>query len=242
MKGAEEDQRFMHTGEQVIREVAAASPRALLSFSTGKDAIGAALAMRGHFDEVQPYFLYIVPGLEFIEESLAYYEAKLFGGKRIIRMPHPSLIRMLNGFVFQPPERCAVIERLDLGEHDYEDIRDSLIAHLGWPKSAMTATGVRAADSPIRYSHFKRRGAINWSKQTFAPIFDWKKDRLFDCIKRSGVKLPVDYRLFGRTFDGLDLRFLYPIKQHFPADYRRILEWFPLADAEVYRYEKRIQS
>lgn len=234
-------QKFPHTSEQVIAEIRAESSRCLLSFSTGKDAIGAHLAIRDHFDEVRPYYLYSVPGLEFVEESLTYYERHLFGGQRIIRLPHPSLVRMLNAQVFQPPERCAVIEGLDLYEHDYEDIAAGICDQLGWAPETMSATGVRAADSPIRYAHFKRRGAINRNRNTFAPIFDWNKDRLIDAIARSGVKLPIDYRLFGRTFDGIDLRFLYPIKQHFPRDYRRILEWFPLAELEVYRYEKRGQ-
>jgi hypothetical protein len=234
-------QKFMHTSEEVIAEVRRENPRCMISFSTGKDAIGAHLAIRDHFDEVVPYYLYLVPGLEFVDESLDYYERHLFG-RRIIRLPHPSLIRMLNGFVFQPPERCKVIEELDLYEHDYEDIAESIREAEGLPPETMTATGVRAADSPIRYSHFKKRGAINRNKLTFAPVFDWNKERLFGAIQRSGVKLPVDYRLFGRTFDGIDLRFLYPIKQHFPRDYQRILDWFPMADMELFRYTHRSQA
>ena len=238
----EPEKKFMHTSEEVIAEVRAENPRCMLSFSCGKDAIGAHLAIRDHFDEVVPYYLYIVPGLEFVDEALEYYERVLFGGRRIIRLPHPSLIRMLNQYVFQPPERCQVIDDLDLYEHDYEDIADSIRLSCGLPENTMTATGVRAADSPIRYSHFKKRGAINRNRLTFAPVFDWNKERLLNAINASGVKLPVDYRLFGRTFDGIDLRFLYPIKQHFPRDYQRILEWFPLAELELYRYEKRMQA
>jgi hypothetical protein len=28
-----------------------------------------------------------------------------------------------------------------------------------------------------------------------------------------------------------------PLKKHFPRDYQRVLEWFPLAEAEVMRFE-----
>jgi hypothetical protein len=234
--------KFTETGEEVIERVRAICPKALLAFSTGKDAIGAYLAMRGKFEEVQPYYLYLVPGLEFIDESLDYYERHLFGGRRILRLPHPSLPRMLNSFAFQPPERCAVIEQIDLYRHDYEDVNDLLREELGWPDEAMCASGVRAADSPMRYTHFKKRGAISFNKKLFYPVFDWNKQRLYDAIKASGVKLPVDYRLFGRTFDGLDLRFLLPIRQHYPRDYQRLLDWFPLADLEMFRYERRAQA
>ena len=48
------------------------------------------------------------------------------------------------------------------------------------------------------------------------------------------MKLGSDYKVFGRSFDGLDLRFLLPIKKHYPRDYQRILELIPLADLEIF--------
>lgn len=48
-------------------------------------------------------------------------------------------------------------------------------------------------------------------------------------------QLPVDYKLFGRTFDGIDYRFLKPIKENFPRDYEKIITWFPLAELELFR-------
>jgi hypothetical protein len=45
----------------------------LLAFSRGKDSIATALAPRGRIDVV-PFTYIHVPGLSFVEESLAYYE------------------------------------------------------------------------------------------------------------------------------------------------------------------------
>lgn len=65
---------FGFTGEDVTKEVAAIDPRCLLAFSTGKDCIAAYIAIRDHFEEIVPFYMYQIPGtLEFIEESLAYY-------------------------------------------------------------------------------------------------------------------------------------------------------------------------
>ena len=58
-------------------------------------------------------------------------------------------------------------------------------------------------------------------------------------IRAAGLKLSPEYRLFGRSFDGLDYRFLRPIRDHYPADYDRIREFFPLVEAELHRYERR---
>lgn len=222
-------------GEEVIREIRKHTDTVLLSFSCGKDAICAWLALRPHF-RVIPYYLYLVPDLQFVERSLQYYEE--FFATRIYRLPHASLYRMLNKFVFQAPERCQIIESCELPMLDYDDINALLCEDLHLTiASTFTASGVRAADSPTRHAAVKRFGAINWKRRTFWPIWDWKKPDLRKALTQSGAKLPVDYRIFGRSFDGLDYRFLMPIKQHFPEDYQKILEWFPLADLEIKRRE-----
>lgn len=222
------------SGGQTIAAVRARQSETLLAFSTGKDAIAAWLAIREHFDAVHPYYLYLVPGLEFVEESLAYYER--FFGQRIVRLPHPSLHRWLNSGTFQPPERMAVIRQAGLPWHDYTDIRKVMIEDLGLQADMLVADGVRAADSPMRRVAIKRHGPISLRQGRYHPIWDWLKADLVACFRRSGVRLPVDYALFGRSFDGLDARFLVPLKSKRPADYRRVLEWFPLAEVEVWRH------
>lgn len=223
------------SGAQTIEAVRAECPETLLAFSTGKDAIAAWLAIRDHFDRVEPYYLYLIPGLEFVEESLSYYER--FFGARIARLPHPGLHRMLNGLVFQPPERCLPIEQAALPMHEYTHIRQAMIQMRGLPDEVMVADGVRAADSPLRRIAIQKTGPINRRLRKYHPVWDWKKADLVEAFRRSGVKLPIDYRLFGRTFDGVDLRFLLPLKRHRPADYKRVLDWFPLAELEVFRWE-----
>ena len=224
--------------EEIVRQVRRETGgKTLLAFSTGKDSIAAMLAIRDHFDEVIPFYLYLVPGLEFVEESLDYYERTLFGGRHIIRMPHPSLYRWLNGCVYQPPHRAPVIDAARLPEFDYKDVHDLIRMDYDADK-AMVATGVRAADSPMRLVSIKQHGAILRSKGEYFPVWDWKKARLLSEIQRSGVKLPIDYRVFGRSFDGLDARFLIPMRDHLPNDYRRVLEWFPLLEADIFRAER----
>lgn len=209
----------------------------LLAFSCGKDSIGAWLELRNHFDHVLPYFMYLVPGLEFVEDALDYYER--FFGVHILRIPHPSLYRMLNNFVFQPPERWPVIQSLNLPTFDYDDINTILKHDHQLPHPTYQASGVRMNDSMQRRTAMLTHGPLNERRQTFAAIFDWSADDLHRAIETAGVKLPVDYLWFGRTFDGVDYRFLKPIKDNAPRDYQRILEWFPLADLEIFRHERR---
>lgn len=222
-------------GPETIRRMRERQSDTLLAFSCGKDAIAAWIAIRPHFDRVVPYYQYLVPGLEFVDESIDYYER--FFGQHIYRVPHVSFARLLNNLVFQSPERVEVIEQAGLYTPGYEDRRQEICAAAGVSKDTFTADGVRAADSPVRRMAINKYGPITISQHKYHPVWDMRKADLLAMFRREHIKLPVDYKLFGRTFDGLDLRFLLPIKRNFPRDYQRILDWFPLADLEVFRWE-----
>jgi hypothetical protein len=209
----------------------------LLGFSRGKDSIATVLALRGKLNLV-PIHLDIVPGLEFIDESLAYYEKHLFDGQHIIRMPHPSLYRMLNNNLYQTIGNAEVMASANLEELDYVDINRLALQQVACEqKIVLSAAGVRAADSPMRRTAVARHGSIHVNTRVWWPIWDWNKAKLVEEISRVKISLPVDYLLWGRSFDGIDARFIIPMKQHMPSDYKRVLEWYPLLEAEIMRYE-----
>lgn len=226
------------TGPETVAKVREMTgPKTILAFSTGKDCIAAMLAIRDSFDEVIPYYLHLVPGLEFIEESLAYYERTLFNGAKIWRIPHPSLYRMLTDRVFVTPDQSEVLNEKGLVRFDYQDVQ-SIVRKYSDAPDAYTATGVRAADSPMRRISIKTHGPISGNKKEYLPVWDWKKADLMAAFRANNIRLSPEYKYFGRSYDGLDARFMVPMKRHFPRDYNRVLEWFPLVEAEIFRYEK----
>ena len=211
---------------------------AIIAFSTGKDSIAAWLQMRKYFKQIIPIYRYAVPGLKFVEDSLKYYED--FFGCHIYRMPHPSLFRKLTYGVFEPPDRATVLMdryAIDLNSYTYKTINDIVRRSKGLSDSVYCGVGIRMADSPMRRVAIKRYGAINHNEKNFYPVYDWKKEDLIKAFDESGVKLPVDYRIWGRTFDGLNYSFIKPLKEHFPDDYQRCLDWFPLMELEIGRWE-----
>lgn len=231
------DRLDYHSSAELCQQMAQECDTAILAFSTGKDSIAAWLQMRKYFKRIVPYYCYCVPRLEFVEKSLAYYED--FFGTHIYRLPHRSLYRWLRGMVFQSPPHVTKVEALDLPGEEYDDAMiGELVRELGrLPDGAYVGTGVRMADSPMRRVGLMTHGCINHNQKRFYPVYDWKKADLLAAFDESGVKLPPDYKLFGRTFDGIDYRFLKPIKEHYPKDYEKILEWFPLAELEIMRRE-----
>jgi len=84
----------------VRAELARQGRPVLLALSRGKDSLAAWLALRDSGVEVRPFHLYLVSGLEFVDESLAEYER--FFRTPIPQLPHPSLYRWLNALMFQP--------------------------------------------------------------------------------------------------------------------------------------------
>ncbi|WP_440899748.1 hypothetical protein [Actinosynnema sp.] len=204
----------------------------LLGFSRGKDSLAAWLSLRDAGVEVVPYFLYHVPGMSFVDESLADFEN--FFGVRIHRYPHPALFRWLNTFTFQAPQRLAVIDAVDLPEPSYEEMADMIRADLGLP-NAWNCDGVRASDSPNRRMAMTTYGPKREATRKLSIVWDWRVAHVREVIAHHGATLPVDYEWFGRSWDGLDLRFVAPLAEHRPEDYALILEWFPMAALEVFR-------
>lgn len=227
-----------------IRDTLAAENRTVLvAFSGGKDAIATELALQDAGIETVLAHLFYIPGrtpgrtLDFVEQGLTDLEDKL--GKPIHRYPHPSFYRWLNNFVFQPPERCEVIEAANLPTVDYAVMWELIRKDLGLPADTYVADGVRAADSIVRRASFVRHGVMKANSRKVSPIADWLVGEVRARIAAAGIDLPVDYapHMFGRSFDGIDLRFLKPIHDHYPDDFQRILEWFPLADLALFRAE-----
>ena len=223
---------------ELCERMAAECDTAILAFSTGKDSIAAWLQMRKYFKTIIPFYKYGIPGLRFVEDSLKYYED--FFGCHIYRFPHPSFLRQLSYGVFQPPYRCSEIAEkyaIDVNSYTNDDIPRIIRRYKNLPENVYTGIGVRMADSPLRRTSVMRYGAVIHNKQTFYPVYDWVKDDMMRELEAAKIKLPVDYMLFGRTFDGLTYKFLKPLKEHIPEDYETVLKWFPLAELDIARFD-----
>jgi hypothetical protein len=223
------------TSAKCISELQRRTDTVLLSFSRGKDSIAAWLAIRPHFKRIIPFYCYRVPGLGFVERSLKYYEE--FFECKIWQLPHPSTYHQLRNLMFQPPENCAIIEAAELEKFSYEDLEQSVRIDLNLGPEVFVATGVRSADSQRRALALHRFGPISERKKKFHPVFDWNKDQVIDVMERAGVQLPVDYLMFGRSFDGINAQFLEPLKRFFPEDYAKVLRLFPMAELELLRWQ-----
>lgn len=223
------------TGRQAVEYVREKTDTVVLSFSGGKDSLACWLVLRPYFPRIIPVYHYWVPGLRFVEEALTYYEDVL--GAHIHRLPHPIFYQLLANSYFQPAHRVPICEYYDLPEMSFRDWTDILADEYGALETYWTAVGTRAHDSATRRMAMRRHGTVREAERKFFPVADLKKDELIALFRRHGVRLPRDYAIWGRSFDGIDYYFLRGVRDHYPEDYRRILEWFPLAELEFARKE-----
>ncbi|WP_433863175.1 hypothetical protein [Sphingobacterium thalpophilum] len=228
----------METSEQLCERIAEiANGIAIVSFSMGKDSIAAYIQMKKYFDRIYPVFYYMVPDLEFQNKSLEYYENEVFK-ERILRFPSPALYRQLAYFMYQHPNAVDFIHEKDIYIPHYDEVFAAAKMDLDLDIGTYTGVGVRMNDSLNRRFSIKKYGAVNEKRSQFYPVFDWSNDKLITEIRASGIKLPIDYRIWGRTFDGFHYKFLKPLKDHFPNDYEKCKTLYPFLDLELIRHEQ----
>ena len=207
----------------------------LLRFSCGKDAIASWIQLKRYFHTIIPIYHYLHPDLDFVNNSLNYYED--YFKTKIIRVPNALLYKHLNSGLYQDRKNWEFIDSFALNNFDNDDANELIKKQKNIAINTMTAIGVRAADSLNRQLSIKKYGAVNEKRKTWFPVYDWNIEKLTNEIKKEGVKLPVDYKIWGKSFDGLDYRFIKPLKDNFPNDYEKLKILFPLIDVEIKRYE-----
>ena len=204
-----------------------------LKFSGGKDSVAMWLICREIFPTIIPIFHYWIPNLDFVEKTIRMYE-KYFG-QDIVRMPHPNLLNYLANGSYQPPHRWNVIEEYNQATVDYDEPVDWVMEDLGYEDGYWVAVGIKASDSPIRQRAIAENGAWTPAKKLFYPVADLRKADLIELFRQHNAPLSEDYAVFGRSFDGLQCRYLEKIRKHYPDDYKTILRWFPDVEAEFMR-------
>ncbi len=217
---------------QYARDIA--GNRLLLSFS-GRDSLAAWLYLRDHF-ELIPYWCYTVPGLSYDEQMLEYYEREFHC--HIIRLPHPRTYELLRRGAWQPLENWRMLYYAQLPYFDYADIEQRLARQFGLGENYLAVVGIKAADNLMRLRLIRQMGPIgNKHRHYYFAIWDWKTVDVQEYIRKAGLKLSREYRYWGSTGDGIEYNWLAYLRDNLPEDYQKVLDVFPLADLELFRFE-----
>lgn len=196
----------------------------IVGFSGGKDSIVTLDLCFKYFKRVVPFFMYLVPNLEFQENMLKRYEERY--KTEILRIPHFECSEFLKygSFTLFDPDVDIV------GINDtYEYLRQQTGIH--W-----IAAGERCADSIVRNAMIKKSGSIDHKRGRFYPLAYWKKNEVLQYIKMKKLYLSPEQKKLGFSFRSLAGNELAAIKDFYPKDYEKILKVYPFAEAGVKRF------
>lgn len=212
-----------------VREVA-------VGVSCGLDSVATLDLCHRHFSRVAAYFMYIVPGLSFQEQYLGYLERR-YKPLEIIRLPHWMLSGWFRSNLFRHPTKQAnKTPRVRIGDVEAFVRRKTGVEWF--------ATGEKTSDSLERNAQIRPCGGINEQRRRVWPIAFWSQRDVAAYCERRGILRAPDYRVMpdGRSFGSLWVEQIAAIKRHFPDDYAKIREVFPLVDAQILRAEFLAQS
>lgn len=212
---------------RVIETASLLTDSVLVSFSGGKDSVVTLDLCARYFKHVEAFFMYLVPGLSFHDSIVCYYENRY--KIPIHHVPHFMLSEWLRNGLFRPYDWSVP----KIGIKDiYRNVRQ--MTGLRW-----IAGGERIYDSLVRRSIIKKTGSIDKKRGRFYPVAEWSKEDIFAYIRQHRLKITPESEKLGhsfREFSGVDLE---KIRRIYPADYKKIKEWFPLVDVAAINAKMR---
>ncbi|MDX9975362.1 MAG: phosphoadenosine phosphosulfate reductase family protein [FCB group bacterium] len=205
----------------ILRDAARIGDACVVAYSDGKDSrVVMDLCVRS-FARVRGFFMELVPDLECVEDALD--AARRRWGVEIVRYPHWLAAKLVKNGIY-----CDASWRVDnLPEWKLADVYALAMKDSGID---VLATGAKRADSGWR------RRFMNTARQNSVinPIAGWVKYDVVSYLKARGIPLPPSS---GHSATGIDLSTpsLLWLHDTYPDDFKRLCEFFPYAEAVVWR-------
>lgn len=211
-----------------LRAIAAVESSIIVAFSGGKDSrVVLDLCHRAGFKTIVGFYMYLVPGLECEEEKLQWARDRY--GITILQYPHWVAIRCLQSGAYCPPRKCWG----DTGKVTVDHIHGMVQADTG---IRHIAHGAKLADSLWR----RRNMAVRKNKDdgVVYPLRKWKIYDVLAYLNMHNIPRP-DFLGDNKAASGLGLMTEEMCWLHdtHPADFRRVMRWFPYVEAIIYRRE-----
>lgn len=224
-----------HDLPAVVRKLQEGDNRVILSIS-GKDSLAAWLFLIEHKFDVIPYFCYSVPGLSYDVEWIQYLESKF--STRIYKFLHPASAGLFRLWGYQPPQRIGTIIRIGLQPYDFNFIEGEIRDAEGMSPATFAAVGIRAKDNMMRHRLVHQMGPLGLKRRRYWwCVWDYSLDDVIGIIRKHDAKLSRAYEIWGATGDVLTYHHLASLRDKSPADFKKVLEMYPLIEAELFRYE-----
>jgi hypothetical protein len=173
--------------------------------------------------------MFIVPGLEVVDEQLA--KAEKYFGVTIKQYPNWLLFRFIKYGVF-----CASSWRTkDMWEPNLFDLYEAIIADT---KIDLICHGGKESDSIWRRKcYFGSQAA---KRPLVYPLKQWSKFDVLAYLKLNKIDVPDQTKeMPDKRNVGIDLSeaALYWLHDYHPEDFKRLLKFFPFAESLIWKRE-----
>lgn len=206
----------------------------VLHFSTGADSVAAFLKLRENGIEPILVYKYFIKDLPMVKNYIDYFEKKF--DVHIYQFPSTLWANWIDNALFQLPIKARERFRNNIGKYylDYydKDFFDNAIAEaIGG--DVVFHLGLRYTDGLRRYQHLMKHGCSFENK--FYPIASFKVADIYDLLDKYDCKLPIEYGLWGISFESPRPWNIKLIKENCPMTYEMIKKQFPLFEADLFR-------
>lgn len=204
-----------------LAKLATQNEAILVAYSGGKDSRVVLDLCSKTFGKVVCFYLYLVPGLKFIEDQLQWainrYKVDILQYAGMMALP--TILKY--GIYCDPSYEYEKF--LPIKEKDEFDIvrNDTGIT--------LIANGQRKSEGIHRRKNMSRP-----SKNVIYPIKNWNKFEVLSYCKAHDIPLPDALRkdMSGVNLEDKTLCWLY---DQYPQDFARLLQMFPYAEVPIYR-------
>jgi phosphoadenosine phosphosulfate reductase len=221
----------------IKRAKAAGITEVVVGFSCGKDSLVTLDLCCQHFDRVEAYFMYFVQGLSFQQKTIRSAERRY--GINVIQVPSWTKSRMYRQSILRnQTKRSSNVPRLTIKDID-KYIRYK--TGIEW-----IATGELACESLQRMAQFKQTDGFDPKRKRMQPLCWWRPQDVYTYLNLKRIALPVDYFKFNdyrepneqmRSYASLWPQDLAAVRDNYPDDFEKICREFPLARAQVLRWD-----
>lgn len=205
----------------------------ILAYSGGKDSLVMLDMMQRLGFTVHPYFMYPLPGLQFIERQMQAAEKRF--NVKIHRYPHPGFTdEMRGGWYRQPVQDFPRLDFIDIRE----DMRDQTGAQWiveGYKKRDSLERRGMIAETVKKWGEAQE--GLNFDRKVAWPLADWQDSHVYNYLKDRRIPLPPDYdgNSTGNWGGALIGGWLQWIHDRYPEDFQQIKRYYPHVEAALLR-------
>ena len=205
----------------------------VLHFSCGADSVACFLRLKEFGITPILVYNYFIKDLPMVKNYIDWFEKKF--NVHVYQFPSTLFSEMLDNALYQYPvlgrERFRNMIGTALEKHTKEWFDNFLDEAIGG--YVIHHFGLRYTDGIRRYQHLMKHGCSYNNK--FYPIVSFQVKDIQGILEKHGCLLPIEYSLWGLSFESPRAWNINLIKEHCPGTYKKILEWFSLIGSEGLR-------